>query len=236
MQVTPVIPFGGYIMRHGIPANGGGAYVNQYTLIMDVLYPSWANSTWRALLQTSPSNADDADFFVNTANGIGISSIYEGNVTPDAWHRLAFAVDLSGPAPSPTVAKFIDGVKVGQQTLGQGRDGRWSLFPASHPTTPWALLLADNDGDNNYAFVSSVQIRGNRLSDAAIAAMGAPTAGKIPGAICIERQGASLSIRWSGDTLQSATELTGPWTTVAGASKPYVVPTPAGARKFFRAR
>ncbi|MDH7501371.1 MAG: hypothetical protein QHJ82_01475 [Verrucomicrobiota bacterium] len=30
----------GYIARHGAMANGGGAYVNQYTLIMDVLYPS----------------------------------------------------------------------------------------------------------------------------------------------------------------------------------------------------
>jgi hypothetical protein len=236
MQVSPVIPFGGYVMRHGIPANGGGVNVNQYTLILDVLYPSYANATWRALLQASPTNADDAEFFVNNANGVGIDSVYQGDVTPDVWHRIALAVDLSGPGPSPTVAKFIDGIKVGQQTLAQGRDGRWSLAPSSHPLTPWALLLADNDGDNNYAFVSSVQIRGGRLSDAAIAALGAPTAGKIPGAICISAQGSSLSLRWSGNVLQSAEAVAGPWTTISGASKPYQVPTPLGARKFFRAQ
>jgi hypothetical protein len=236
MQVPLLNPLGGYVMRHGIPANGGATNVNQYTLIMDVLYPAYADATWRALLQTSPVNSDDAEFFVNTANGVGINSVYEGTVTPDVWHRLALAVDLAGPGPSPTVAKFIDGVKVGQQTLPQGRDGRWSLAPASHPLTPWALLFADNDGDNSYAFVSSVQIRNGRFSDAAIAALGAPTAGKIPGAICIGRQGANLSIRWSGNALQTANDVTGPWTTIVGATKPFVIPTPLGAKKFFRAQ
>src|SRR5882757_9238515 len=32
--------FGGYSAPHGAVGNGGGAYVNQYTVIMDVLFPA----------------------------------------------------------------------------------------------------------------------------------------------------------------------------------------------------
>ena len=32
-------PMDGYIMRHGLGGTGGGTNVNQYTLIMDMLYP-----------------------------------------------------------------------------------------------------------------------------------------------------------------------------------------------------
>ena len=38
----------GYIMTHGIAPNGGGSYVNQYTLIMDIMYPAASSGTWRS--------------------------------------------------------------------------------------------------------------------------------------------------------------------------------------------
>ena len=43
--------WGGYKMFHGAQANGGGAKVNQYTLIFDVLYPN--DLSWRAVIQAS---------------------------------------------------------------------------------------------------------------------------------------------------------------------------------------
>jgi hypothetical protein len=84
--------------------------------------------------------------------------------------------------------------------------------------------------------LSSVQLRVGRLPDVAIAAMGGPQATKIPGAACIQAAGSSLTIRWSGSVLEWADQFTGPWNPIAGASKPYPVPTPLGTRKFYRAR
>jgi hypothetical protein len=224
--------WGGYKMFHGAAANGGGTNVNQYTLIFDVLYPSSSDRAWRAVIQASPTVAtggDDSEFYINQANGIGISGIYDGVITADAWHRIALAVDMGSQGLHPLVEKFIDGVKVGEQTAGlDGRDGRFSLLSSL------ALLFAEDNGYNNDTYVSSVQFRNERLSDVAIAAMGGPSANKIPGAICVSISGPNLMVQWSGSVLQSAEDLTGPWTTIAGASKPYTVPAPLGAKKFYR--
>ncbi|MBI4323791.1 MAG: hypothetical protein HY674_00845 [Chloroflexi bacterium] len=50
----------------------------------------------------------------------------------------------------------------------------------------------------------------------------------------IARSGADIAISWTGQaTLEEATDVTGPWSTVAGATSPYTV-TPTEARKFYR--
>jgi hypothetical protein len=227
-------PMDGYIMRHGLGGTGGGTNVNQYTLIMDVLYPEVSDNLRRALLQTDPLNTDDDDFRINEADALGVSGSFHGTIEPNTWYRIALAVDLVGPGPHPVVAKFINGVKVAQQILTEGRDGRWSL--SANPETPWARLFADNDTHTQPGYVSSVQLRQGRLSDAAIAAMGGPQPTKIPGAACAMRSGASLTIKWSGSALESADNITGPWAPVPAAANPYTVPTPLGGRKFYRAR
>lgn len=175
----------GYVMRHGAMANGGGSFLNQYTLIMDVLFPTSSSGKWRALLQTDTSNSNDADLFVSgdsfftTGDGIGISGNYHGKILPNTWHRIVFAVDLA--APSPYVAKFIDGVKVADQTVNSGVDARWSLNPATN-AKPYALLFADDDNETQVGFVNSIQFRNGKMSDAEIAMLGKPSTSGIVGA------------------------------------------------------
>lgn len=230
MAVANINPTPGYIMKHGAEPNGGGAYVNQYTLIFDLLFPSSSDGQWKTFLQTAPDNGNDADFFANGANGIGISANYQGKIISDTWSRVALAVDLSGPGPSPIVAKFINGVKVGEQVLGEGRDGRWSLNSVTNTDYPYALLFADNDTDNSQMFFHSIQFYSGRLSDAAIVALGAPTAEGLPQpvtespALAGKREGANLVLTYpltaSGFTVESANALMSPsWTTVTGGDK-----------------
>jgi hypothetical protein len=231
----PAAQWGGCKMYHGAAPNGGGSYVNQYTLIYDVYYPAGSDATYRSLWQTDVGNTSDGDLFVNPGNGIGISSIYDGVVSAGAWHRLAFAIDLTGTdtgtATTPVIAKFIDGVKVGNQTAGldAGMDGRWSL-------DPYALLFADNDGDVAEAYVSSVQFSNGRRPDAFIEALGGPSAFKIPGAIKAGLTSGAVTIMWTGGVaLESADFITGPWTTVAGTAGQFsYTPTPLSTAKFYR--
>ena len=171
MSFPATTPSQGYLMTHGIAPNGGGAYVNQYTLIMDVMFPTASSGQWRALFQTNPDNANDADLFVNPGNGIGISGEYQGVVQPNTWHRLAFAVDLT--AATGKLRKYIDGVLVGSQDTGFSLDGRWSL-------TPTALLLTDEDNETRAGLVNSIQIRSEAMLPADIAALGGPSAAGIP--------------------------------------------------------
>jgi hypothetical protein len=239
---TPVMHFipstaqwGGYVMYHGAEPNGGGAYVNQYTLVFDMYYPPSSDGVWRSLWQTSLGNSNDGDLFVGNSSsypspdGLGISSIYDGYVSAGAWHRIAAAFDLTGPG-SPVLTKFIDGVKVGNQTSGlSGQDGRFSLDPS-------ALVFADNDGDVAEAFVSSIQFSNGRRPDAFLEALGGPSPLKIPGIIRAEMVSGRVVIRWSGGVaLQSADSLAGPWTTVPGtAGQSSYTPSPLNQNKFYR--
>jgi hypothetical protein len=227
--------WGGYKAYHGAVPNGGGTNVNQYTLIYDIYYPSGSGGAWRSLWQTDIGNSstNDGDLFVNPDNGIGISSVYDGVVTSDAWHRLAFAFDLTGTetgtATTPVLTKFIDGVKVGNQTVGlTGMDDRWSLGP-------YALLFADNDGDVAEAYVSSIQFSNGRRPDAFIEALGGPSPLKIPGIIKADVESGQVVIRWSGGVaLQSADSPKGPWTTVGGTAGLSSYNPPAGPKKYYR--
>ena len=229
MHFTPsVAQWGGYKMYHGAVPNGGGAYVNQYTLVFDIYYPPTSDSTWRSLWQTDVSNGtnNDGDLFISTADGLGISSVYNGYVSAGEWHRIAAAFDLTGPV----LTKFIDGVKVGNQTSGLSDvDGRFAL-------DPYALVFADNDGDVAEAFVSSIQFSNGRRPDAFIEALGGPGPLKIPGVIRADMIGGHVVIRWSGGVaLQSADSLAGPWTAVSGTAGQYsYTPSPLGQNKFYR--
>ena len=154
-------------MTHGLAANGGGSYVNQYTLIMDGMFPSRPTG-WAALWQTNPNNANDGDWFINPSGGLGISGIYGGSITDGTWNRIALVVD----GVAGTFTSYLNGTAV-QQISGVTSDGRWSLDPA-------ALLFADENEENNGGYVNSVQLRGNALGAADIAALGGPQAAGIP--------------------------------------------------------
>jgi len=169
MGFPATTPTQGYTMTHGIAPNGGGLYVNQYTLIMDIMYPLASSGVYRSLLQTSTGNSNDGDLFVGDAskgNGIGISGSYQGAILPDTWHRVAFVFDLALSADR--LRKFIDGTLVGTQGIS-GLDSRWSLDPT-------ALLFADEDGETAAGYVNSIQIHDRALADSYIIALGGATA------------------------------------------------------------
>ena len=48
----------GYILPHGILPNGGGEKANQYTIIMDIMFPSSSTNLFRSLLQIDEPQAD----------------------------------------------------------------------------------------------------------------------------------------------------------------------------------
>jgi hypothetical protein len=222
----------GYVMPHGAAANGGGTNINQYTLILDLMFPAESDKKWRGLFQTNPNNADDGDLFVNTGNGIGISGNYTGTIQSNTWHRVAFVVN----AVAGTLAKYIDGVKVGQQTIA-GVDGRFSLQST-------ALLLTDEDNETATGFVNSIQFRNGLMTDTEIAALGGATAGGIGSTaptgvhVSIARSGANLVIAAQSPgtyQLQKKAALSdAAWTNVGtpGAG-PFTVPA-EGAKGFFR--
>ncbi len=165
----------GYVMTHGIAPNGGGTRVNQYTLIYD-LFIATSGPGAASLLQTSSTaNTDDGDLFWQGSNfgqgGGGYNG--RGTFTAGAWHRVAAAYDMA--ATPPVVVKYVDGIKQDDWTANQGLDA------ARRAMGPSAILFGDGDQDERREmFVSSIQVRAGRLSDAQLLLLGAPTASGIP--------------------------------------------------------
>ncbi|MGA1237332.1 MAG: LamG-like jellyroll fold domain-containing protein [Limisphaerales bacterium] len=180
-EVAQVLSFTGYEIGSGLrmptptAANGGGSLVNQWTLIMDVLFPAASDSKWRSIIDIDESviNAD-AEFFVNTSNGIGISGQYDGQVVADTWHRIAVTMD----SVTGTMRKYIDGAEVGVQNLGNVLEGRWAMAP-----NYYAELFTDNDGDIAPGYVNSIQLWAQVLTAGDMIALGGPSAAGIPTSI-----------------------------------------------------
>ncbi|MEZ5323835.1 MAG: hypothetical protein R3F19_02030 [Verrucomicrobiales bacterium] len=157
----------GYKCSHGIAPNGGGLYVNRYTLLMDVMRVGSSGAS--SLIQASPKkNPGDATFFWQGSNmgqgGGGYNG--DGSFTADEWHRIGFAVDL---ADEKVITKWVDGV-LQDEWVPQSKDH------IRRAMEPEVLLFWDNDGERSQWYVNSVQFLDGKLSDEEMQALGGPTA------------------------------------------------------------
>lgn len=167
----------GYLMNPNAAPNGGGWLVNQYSLVFDVFFPAASSGTNRSLIQIDDpwGNSNAGEFYVAANDGLGTPARPQGVVTADAWHRLVITTDLA--ASPPQAVKYIDGVKVGQETLPDILDGRWALGTAQ------ALLFTDNGGAFALAYVNSIQVHDAVLAPGYVAALGAPAGDAIPASV-----------------------------------------------------
>ena len=174
----------GYLMLPDLPANGGGQLCNQWSLVMDLLYPTDSSGKVRAIIQIDDpfGNSNGAEVTIGANNAVGHAQP-QGLVHPDTWHRLVIAVDQA--ADPPIMSKYIDGIKLGEEILPIGAlgklDGRWAILDKDFTFGgDFALLFSDSTGSSEVGYVGSIQIHDRALSSGYVAAMGGPTAGGIP--------------------------------------------------------
>ena len=152
-------------------ANGGGTNLNQYTVLMDIMWPAESEGLFRSLLNASTNNADDGAMFVNPDNQLGIFNDYTANLAPSEWFRVVLVYDLT----KSNVVRYVDGVPVPALdtpvTLpDSGVDSRFSLNGA-------VLFFSDNDGETASGFVNSLQLRAGLMTPAEVAALGKASSG-----------------------------------------------------------
>ncbi len=154
--------------QQALPA---GTTVNSYTLGFDVLIPEESAGTYTSFFQTDLTNASDAEFFLHSTRGIGINQDYTGigEFSFDEWHRIVFRVDQSGE--DVTISKFIDGTKVGTQTMPADR--------YEVDLSEGVLLFTDENGETSNVYLSSVLFTDKVYTDQEIAALGGTEAGGI---------------------------------------------------------
>jgi|GEM_PF-656954 len=168
---------GGYYMPVATTNSEGGTLVNDYTIVMDVLFKT--NGVVLPLVQTDEALlTPDADLVVDSSGGIGAPpGPYSGTILSNTWYRIAFTVNTT------TLSKFINGQLVGTQPSG-GKDGRLALTPQDAFPSDSAWLF-QNSTLNGAApgYVSSIQLWSTNLNPGQVAALGGPSAAKIPSSI-----------------------------------------------------
>lgn len=153
-----------YTVTHGIGPNGGGSYVNEYTVLWDIMYPAATASSWKTFWQTSTANANDGDLFIRPAGpqgaiGTGDTGYSTNTTNADTWYRVVLSVDNGSH-----FRVYVDGNEWLNGNV-QPVDGRFSLDPIFH-------VLADEDGDDALMNLSNLAIWDEALDAAAIGALG----------------------------------------------------------------
>jgi len=153
-----------YPVTHGIAANGGGSFVNEYTILWDVMYPAATAGNWKTLWQTSTANANDGDLFIRPSGPQGAIGTFDTGYTtnttsPDTWYRVVVSVDNGS-----FFRVYVDGNEW-LNGVSQPVDGRFSLDPVFH-------VFADNDGDDALMNLSNLAVWDAALDANAIGALG----------------------------------------------------------------
>ena len=238
-------PLDGYYLQFNDtgPNGGSSTYVNRYTILFDVMVPGPLN--WTPFFNTDPYNGNDADFYLAPEGSVGITAIYSAAavVAENAWHRIAFVVDLANSA----MAFYVNGTQVAAGTqAGSGLDGRWSLYSNLDPG-PDLLLFSEPTGTYTHElYVSSVAFTDRDLSAAELAGLGGPSADGIlvPSftsrpALAIQATSGGATVSWPahylGYALEQSGSLTAPeWKPVAGITNNAVDIAVGEEPRFFR--
>jgi predicted phosphodiesterase len=152
---------------HNIPANGGGVYPNEWSLLMDIKVPASSIGHWVTLYQTDMDNAsgNDGDCFVGTDRTIGVSATKytKDKIAADTWYRVVISVDNGS-----FYRIYVNGLPwLGSGTV-QSLDGRFALDPQ-------ILFFADDSGDDYPIICSNIAMWGQALTDAQVKALGTVT-------------------------------------------------------------
>lgn len=175
VPVMPSIGNGYLLTLNDTGPNGGGAYVNQYTVIFDLLSPGAPN--WTALFNTNPGNppGNDADFYIASDRSVGIGSVYSsgGIIQSDTWYRLAFVANLA----ANTLTYYVNGTQVATGAAN-GLNGRWSLF-SNQDAGADLLLFNEGDTGGNYThelYLNSIAFVDRAMTGSELSALGGPNA------------------------------------------------------------
>lgn len=181
MSLPAFSPSQGFHFNTGLSTgNGGGAFINQYTMVFD-LY--WAESaSWFSFFNAEGYNTNnDADFFRRGSDGaIGIGNDgYFGTTQNNQWYRVALTV-TNVDATTSNISIYLDGVYLGTSVRAGGTDGRFSLYRSTASTVNQTLLFGDDNGETGPVYVSQFFFDDRVYTASEILAMGGASYAAIP--------------------------------------------------------
>jgi len=163
------IPLGSFFeATHNIGANGGGVYVNEYTILLDLKWTEWGQ--WFATYDTNIENptGNESESWIDgyDEGSVGIDGIYSapGAIPINTWKRLVIVVKCNS-----YIKYYVDGTLVNTVTdaRNSGIDGRFSMDVSK------VLIAASGDDYDEQMWLSEVAIYDGVLTDDEVKALGA---------------------------------------------------------------
>ncbi|WP_321491395.1 metallophosphoesterase [uncultured Desulfobacter sp.] len=149
-----------YTCNNEFTPNGGGSYVNNYTLVYDIKCS--LTSGYSSLLQTNQANSNDGEIFTKSNGAIGVGDTgYApgGTIEADTWTRIVVRVKNG---------ELFEIWKNGTKVLDgnpQSVDGRFGIEEVFH-------LFRDNDGEEETIEISKFVFYDGVLTEEEIVALG----------------------------------------------------------------
>ena len=107
-----------------VEANGGGSYVNEYTMIFDIKIDSL---DWFPVYNTGYNNYNAAELWVRGDGAVGSGAYTDPGLVPEGtWVRLVVTRKLDGTTWYRYI--YVDGTLVSNQFNPEGTDGNSSLY------------------------------------------------------------------------------------------------------------
>jgi glycerophosphoryl diester phosphodiesterase len=171
MKVPAFNPKNGlFLFTNFIPYKDENLHYN-YSLILDVYMPKKSEGEFISLFQTSVSNTNDGDLFINH-KGVGTNNNYHGELQAETWYRLGIIVTKN------SIKKYINGKFVGENTIS---GGRWSVYNVfSGGQDHGFLLFADDDNETAELFINAIQLRNYAMNASEVSLLKTPSANGIP--------------------------------------------------------
>jgi len=135
---------------------------NEYSIIVDVLYPETSSTDTRAIVSNAP--IEQASVIINGEGKIGGTS-FHGEILANNWYRIAIVVSHY----SNNINYYLDGKKVGQEAIGGLIDGE-----GEHSLGDFFYLFT-TDGLSKGGYISSVQFHNLALPDSVVSDLGGTT-------------------------------------------------------------
>ncbi|MCP4450037.1 MAG: hypothetical protein GY809_01130 [Planctomycetes bacterium] len=121
--------------------NGGGGYVNEYTMIFDI---KAAQADWLPFYNTGYDNYNAAELWMNAEGALGSGTYSDPGVMPlDTWVRVVVVRTLE--AGSWVRDVYVDGTLVLDDLGAEGSDGNSSLYTNAQQDDGQFTILSDND-------------------------------------------------------------------------------------------
>ncbi|MHC4560929.1 MAG: hypothetical protein ACYS80_26915, partial [Planctomycetota bacterium] len=150
-------------------ANGGGGWVNEYTMIFDIKTDT---PDWLPIYNTGYDNYNDAELWVRDDGALGDAGIYlTPGIAQGIWVRIVVTRKTDGPTWYRYI--YVNGTLVSNEFNPEGLDGNSSLYTNGQQNDGQFTILSDDDSTvyagcqlGNFAYASVA------LSDADIAELG----------------------------------------------------------------